>query len=201
MKIISIGPSCCVAELLKNNNGRSETYMFDWTRSNIDIICDIIENGLDWHIQNNIDNINMPFIQDQMKNNTYTMIPKYHKHFFKCLFYPHHNYKVDREKIIRMAQRFFDILDTEDELCFLHVSHKDVCGESIDRFYNLIKTRKKHFKIIICVGKKRSKDNTINIKTKENHIFIQCDSPDDFIDNHMVGKYYENLYKSIIDVL
>ena len=32
----------------------NNSFMFDWARSNMGVVCDAIENGLEWHINNNI---------------------------------------------------------------------------------------------------------------------------------------------------
>ena len=72
--IISIGPLCVAAELLKTNNSKFESYPFDWAQSNILSVIDIIKYGHEYNMINNISNVGLVKYDKQFKN----------------LYYPHH---------------------------------------------------------------------------------------------------------------
>ena len=56
--IISIGHLCVPAELLKTNNARNESYPFDWARSNILSVIDVLQYGHEYNCYNNIYRLN-----------------------------------------------------------------------------------------------------------------------------------------------
>lgn len=95
--IIFIGPCCSAAALKKYFKERSESYIFDWVRSNIKIVIDVITNGKDWHIENNL---------DEKKCKNPETIKKYCEYYYKYLYYPHHDYKKDHDYMKRCSERF-----------------------------------------------------------------------------------------------
>lgn len=104
--VVSIGNSCTVADLIRYNNAKSkkswDSFMFDWAQSNIDCVCDVIKNGLDWHIKNNI-----------------ISHKEYDSYIFKKLFYPRH--EKDIEWQIKCAKRFFKLLESNYNVVFLYM--------------------------------------------------------------------------------
>jgi len=106
--IISIGHLCVPAELLKTNNARNESYPFDWARSNILSVIDILQHGHMYHCINNIDNPGKI---------------KYEEKHFKYIFYPHHDYDKDKEYMIRCSERLFEKLNGTGKISFLYMSN------------------------------------------------------------------------------
>ena len=105
--IISIGNLCISAEFLKTNFARNESYPFDWARSNILSVIDVIKYGPEYHYNNNINNIGLV-----QYNKTYSYI-----------FYPHHDYDKDKEYMVRCSNRLFKKLNGKEKISFLYMAN------------------------------------------------------------------------------
>ena len=107
--IISIGHACVSAELLKGNNARSATYPFDWARSNILSVIDVLKNGHQYHCDNNINNIGKV---------------KHPNKEFGYIEYIHHKYDdKGKQYMMRCSDRLFKKLNGKDKIQFLYMSN------------------------------------------------------------------------------
>jgi len=208
--IISIGDCCVVAELLNNNNARINFlgygYIFDWANSNIDIVCDIVENGYEWHIENNIKNGIDP--------------PDCDEYPYAKLGYKHHEHGVLRgddgcgwtgykESI---AKRFFKLLNNTsgDNVIFTFMTHKEIPLKGLLKLVKLLKKKHKQlsFKIVAANSieegseddllYKDSKEDINHIKINEHLDVYKCRSPQKFYINTMKGHdFYKKLFNTL----
>jgi len=193
MRIISIGNLCATAAFLRTNKARDCTYCFDWARSNILSVIDVINNGHDFHIKNNI-----------IAENQNTLIAhKYTNKRFSHIIYPHNNYKIDRNYLIRCSERFFKTLNSNEEIKFLYMSDN---GHSIelDELDILIKSIKEHypelnFEIIIIVNNKLEFVRQVYLESENKYYKIyKCQAPKPFVNNPMTDdKFYYDLFNFI----
>jgi hypothetical protein len=181
--IISIGDCCVSAEFCSSNGAKNRNIgaglIFDWAESNIECVCDITQNGLEWYLENIIDN-------EKVYETEYK---------FKKLFYPHH--KDNREYKKTVAERYFSILEQDNiSVLFLYMSDQMVLEKDLVRFEEIIKNKYKiNYKIVAAISTSRIIYNKIN----ENIDLFECVSPQHFYNNKMIGNdYYPYLFKQLI---
>ena len=184
--IISIGPLCVPAEFLKTNNARKNSFIFDWCRSNIKCVIDIIKNGHEWHILNNIIN-NKEYDTD---------------YEFKTLFYPHHDYIKDKDYMIRCSQRFFKVLNSEYNIIFIYMANKHdvLIKEDLNDLIEIIKEKAPNIKFKIIMAISEDIGDSINLIEDTNYYSTySCHAPKIFWSNNMRGNdYYYKLFNTII---
>lgn len=187
--VVSIGPLCVPAELLKNNGVKKESFIFDWCHSNPRCVIDVIKNGAEWHIENNIKKRKI-----------------YDTHYeFKGLKYTHRSYDIesDIEYMKRCCQRFFKLLysPTRLNVIFLHMSNNydAITNSDLDELVKILQEKAPNinFKIVMA----NYFGNGDNIKLIEDSTYYTkyaCLSPKEFHSNHMIGEYYTKLFKTIL---
>lgn len=198
MKIISIGPSCVAAELLKYNNSRTESYPFDWARSNILSVINVLKNGHDFYIKYNIETKNSKI---------------YWKKHFEIIYYPHHDYK-NKDYFIRCSNRLFNILNSDQEVKFLYMSDDEVKSDigPVNREIMILDNElellikildenypKLKYEIIMIYNIKDCKEN-IKLKTQTSKYRIyHCNSPKRFMSNSMKDSYSKEIFKFVFN--
>jgi hypothetical protein len=181
--IVSIGDCCVPAEITRNNNARCGSFIFDWAQSNLGVACDIFKNGIEWHIENNIN------------NQTYYNHPKYQ---FKKLYYPHHE---DTNYMVRCAERFFKVLNSDDNVIFLYMSSYRLDVEEIINLQNIILSKypKLNFKIVAATSQGIPGHEIYHTNINEYIDTYQCNSPRIFSSNKMNDhEFYIRLFKELI---
>lgn len=181
--IISLGPLCVAAELLKTNNAKFESYPFDWAQSNILSVIDIIKYGHDYNMNNNIYNAGLV---------------KYDK-YFKNLYYPHHT---DKGYMERCSKRFFERLNEQKKITFFYMANLEGFSISNRELNILIKTLEDkyenlNFEIIIAYYLKNG--NSVKLVEKnEKYKIFHCESPHQFHSipwEYMNHSFFKNLFK------
>lgn len=195
--IIPIGDTCAPSNLITWNNARSlstwNSFVFEWSLSNMSCICDVTKNGIDWHIQNNIKKI---------MDSDDGIIYNEDRYRFKSLSYPHH--RKNYNWMIRSIERYFNILNTESNVIFLHMSTTDLnlYKEKFIEFENILKEQYKvNFKIIAIQSIQKIKNGLIeHTKIDEKLHFFTCDS--NFVFDFLVRKnddiFFKKLFQTII---
>ena len=186
LMIISIGHLCVSAEFLKTNNARTESYSFDWARSNILSIIDVLKNGHDYHCDNNINNIGTI---------------KYKKKY-EYIFYPHHDYHKDKEYMIRCSQRLFQKLLGKEKIKFLYMSNIEhhIKENELNMLINVLEAIYVNldFEIIMIyyIGNGRNIFlNEEGYKYKKYH----CRAPKRFQSNPMTDIFYKEVFKFVFE--
>lgn len=184
--IISLGDCCVPAIFIRNNKARiGSSLIFDWARSNLGSVCDTIENGMDWYIQNNI------YSTTTYDNKDYQ---------FKELSYPHHHGDIDYQ--IRCTDRFFDILKYNTNIVFLYMTAYKIPIYDLTRLKDsLIKKYKNiNFKIVAAISENIGNPYDIIHNNIDDYIDIyRCNSPSKFINNFMRDDdFYNKLFKVLI---
>jgi hypothetical protein len=186
--IIPIGPLCVAAELLKTNDARNETYPFDWARSNILSVIDVIKFGHEYHCENNIENVGKI---------------KYSGKRFQYIFYPHHNYVNDKDYLIRCSNRLFDKLNGNQKISFLYMSNIN-CAITKSELQLFIKTVEQKyvnliFKVIMIYYIGQGEE--IYLKEKGNKYKIyHCKAPKQFYSNPMRPDiFYKNMFDFVFN--
>jgi len=189
--VVSIGDSCVSSNLIRWNNARTMTswdsFIFDWARSNMSSVCDILKNGLDWHIENNVNN--EPISYNDFDYN------------YPSLYYHHHLY--NKEWQIKSAERFFKLLETQSTVMFLYMSTKDLPIEKLNEFIQLIIEKYKNikFKVVTAKSLNQNKDNKITYEKANEYLdLFYCDVQFDFMNfvRQNRRKFYENLFNILI---
>jgi hypothetical protein len=182
--IISIGHLCVTAELLKTNNARNKSYPFDWARSNILSVIDVLQYGHEYHCYNNINNIGKV---------------KYKKKHFSYIFYPHHNN--DKEYMIRCSERLFEKLNCKEKITFLYMSNIKhiILKKELKLLIDILENKYKNldFEIIMIyyIGKGRE----IFLKEKGyKYKKYHCKAPKEFYSNPMRPDiFYKEMFEFV----
>jgi hypothetical protein len=185
--IVSIGENCCPAELLQGAGLRVETMLFDWARSNLHLVVDVIRNGLHWHIENNV---------------RAEATAVYAEQHYEKLEYPHHPFPENRAWMIRCATRFFNAVRDADNLFLVHCSPRDIDRQLLRRLeLELLRHRGGPFRIVALRGV-AGKQRTIRYERVSARIFyydIVADKP--FVNNKMRGLFYTQLATRVLYTL
>lgn len=185
--VVSIGPLCVPAELLKNNGIKKESFIFDWGLSNPKCVIDVIKNGPDWHLKNNLE-----------KQTNYDT-----NYEFKGLFYTHHKYDIqsDFEYMKRCSLRFFKLLSTSFNVIFLHISNRydSIKQDDLNELIKVLKEKAPNLRFKIVLASYIGNGDSIEL-VEDNDFYCKyhCMSPAPFHSNHMVGEYYIKLFKTIL---
>lgn len=184
MPIIPIGPLCVPAEFLKTNNARKESYPFDWARSNILSVIDVIKNGHDYHCNTNIRNVGMV---------------KYKKHF-SYIFYPHHCYDEQKDYMVRCSKRFFEKLNDKQKITFLYMSNFDMkIGKK--ELKKLIKVLENNYDVdfeIVMIYYIGEGTSIYHKKSGHRYKIFYCESPMQFYLNPMrPHKFYTKIFNIV----
>jgi hypothetical protein len=119
MKFISLGTNCFSAAILKIYGLRDCSYMFDWSLSSVDSILNILNNySIDYNLLIN----NSPLIN-----------------------FVHHTDLSYRKRAI---ERFFSILESNNEKVFLLSTKENIDKEKINELINILKKKTSNFKLI-----------------------------------------------------
>lgn len=188
MKFISLGHNCVPAELLKTNGHKTESYPFDWARSNICSVIDILEFGKQYHIETNIYRKNSKF---------------YEQKCFKNIFYPHHDYTRDTEYFCRCADRFFDVLQKSTEhVKFIYMSnyqHQITDSELSSLISAFDKFETLDYEVIMIYYRKCGKSVQMIDKGIKYRKYL-CDAPNEFMSNPMrPDPFYKELFCKVFD--
>lgn len=192
MKIISIGPTCTSAQLIKFNNYKTESYIFDWSRSNILSVIDILKYGENFHIDCNI----------EKKKNI-----QYKNKLFSFISYPHHNYIKDKDYMIRCSNRFFNILNSNEDIKFLYMCDMDnvsvdplkehsIKDVELNELIRLLNNYKCNYEIIMVYNVKKG-DKIKLIKKEDKYRIYHCNYHERFYSNNMQTDYYKYIFNYI----
>ena len=124
-KFVSLGSSCCPGLSMRELNIKSETYPFDWIRSNNKIIYDILLNGKKRFLQFNA--IDESFYINEMYESLYkkkghnNSINNYGQHF---AHYTNLSIEQIQNKFNRYIERFFSLFESGKKVLFIQ-SHED----------------------------------------------------------------------------
>lgn len=187
---ISIGHVCVPNELLKHNEGRICTYPFDWARSNIQSVMDVIRNGHEWHVTHNIERT--------------SIAPSYTEHMYPRIEYPHSNYDTDVAKLTRASTRFFTTLTQPITVEFVYMSNVEqrISKEHLNAFITLVQSTFPQLKFhltcayFVCIGDSVHYSTVSSTDTVSTYM---CEAPFQFLSNPMRGEYYERLYKTLFN--
>lgn len=186
--IVSVGHLCVPTELMKTNHARVESFPFDWCRSNIAAVTEVIEKGHSWHMKHNIEEGGKVY-------------PGFH---FPSIRYMHHDYKKQVNYFERCSRRLEKLLDkdSEDFVVFLYMGNLGygLSKEEIDKFIQVVRTRNPslnfHLVVALYVGRGRSADK---VMSGEYYTLYHCRAPKQFYSNPMRGHpFYKKLFKEII---
>ena len=186
--IISIGHLCVAAELLKTNNSRTETYPFDWARSNILSVIDVIKFGHEYHCENNIENVGKI---------------KYNDKRFQYIFYPHHNYVKDKDYLIRCSTRLFEKLNGDEKISFLYMSniHSGITISELKLFIKTVEEKYVNLNFEVIIVYYIGQGEEIYLKEKSNKYKIYfCKAPKQFYSNPMRPDiFYKNMFNFVFN--
>lgn len=219
--ILSIGDCCVPAELCKANKASVDRlgygFIFDWAGSDIKIACDIVENGLDWHIINNIKSMKLSkkntretkyYEPYKSPSQTPFRVDRYNK--FYC---PHHagtevidGVEVPRgvEYMTKCAERFFKVLNNTVgyNVIFLYMSARNLPIGDLQRFIEIVRRNYSGLKFKVVAANSIYKDVPIGIKhtsISESLDIYNCKSPGVFYSNTMNNdQFYFDLFNTII---
>jgi hypothetical protein len=124
-EFVSLGSSCCPSLSMRELNIKSETYPFDWVRSNNKIIYDILINGKKRFLQFNA--IDESFYINEMYESLYkkkghnNSINNYGQHF---THYTNLSIEQIQNKFNRYIERFFSLFESGKKVLFIQ-SHED----------------------------------------------------------------------------
>lgn len=179
--IVSIGDCCVPAEFIRHRHLKKDSFPFDWAQSNIGVVIDFIENGIDWHVENNIYNQKV-----------------YDKYLFKKLDYVHHN--SDFDYMIRCAKRLQYVLELQKNIIFLYMTSDEIPINDLRKFEYLISNKYSNLNFNIFAAKSTGV-NSGNIRKENvsNYLTVfYCDSPKIFLGNRMNDDiFYDNLFKEM----
>ena len=91
--VISIGKNCGTSGFISRYYDRKQTFMFDWANTNLGMIHEIIKNGKNGKLDKLHENID----------------------------YPHYHKIHDYQRIKRMIERFFNVLNSNLNVLFLYI--------------------------------------------------------------------------------
>jgi hypothetical protein len=126
-KYISLGSSCVPALTLRKLKLKTETYPFDWVRTNNKIIHDMLLNGTDKFLAFDVEVSNDYFVNEMYKFHygkgtpNGTLVNAYGQHFT-------HYKRTSTDKLVerfsRYCDRFFDVLKSDHKILFVQ-THED----------------------------------------------------------------------------
>jgi|GEM_PF-4742548 len=185
---MSIGENCCAAELLDGLKWRSETYLFDWARSNLKMVAEVLVRGPEWHIETNL--VEMP--------------PAYHGEgvHWKRLNYPHHPFPTKRDWMIRSAFRFFDVLAHADDLVLIHCAPRPIDRSLLLAVEEAVQARRKSlpFRIVALHGETGPLPyGVVSSEALSDRTALHSIRADkEFVNNKMRGPHYEDLARLLV---
>jgi len=126
-EFVSLGSSCCPALSMRELNIKTQTYPFDWVRSNNKIIYDILLNGKKNFLR--FDSIDESFFMNEMYSSLYenekrkhnNSINTYGQHF---THYTNLSVQQIQDKFNRYMDRFFSLFESGKKVLFIQ-SHED----------------------------------------------------------------------------
>ncbi|CAH6421741.1 Papain cysteine peptidase (DUF1796) [uncultured virus] len=160
---INIGEFCFWTFLLKTMNKRYDAYPFDWMFSNLSFVIEQIDTDFD-----QFNKMINQMTKDSFKN--------YETECFKRPSIPHKNLNIleDRQYYVRCILRFQNILQSENQIIFLHIDGQlNKHNEHINLFNKYIKNKYPNLKyLIITLCFKQNKSILDNyIFEKKNDMF------------------------------
>ncbi len=219
--ILSIGDCCVSAELCKANKASVDRlgygFIFDWAGSDIKIVCDVVENGFDWHINNNIIGMKLNKRHTTETNDYDPYLSPGQRPFrvdrYNNFFCPHHGgteivggVEVPRgvEYMTKCAERFFKVLNNTSgySVVFLYMSAMELPTDDLLRFVDIVSRNYTGLKFKVVAANSIYTDEPLGIKhTKINESLdiYNCKSPGVFYSNAMKdNQFYVDLFNTII---
>lgn len=145
----------------------------------------MIENGLQWHIINNIEGD--------------TKIYNDKRYHFSRLNYVHH--KNNKKYMLETAERFYKVLKSNYNVIFLYMECNDLLVDKLVYLKNIIETKypNLNFKIVAATSFSTWNDEIHNIKINDRLDTYYCNSPEPFYGNKLNDNvFYTKLFNTII---
>jgi hypothetical protein len=126
-EFVSLGSSCCPALSMRELNIKTQTYPFDWVRSNNKIIYDILLNGKKNFLR--FDSIDESFFMNEMYSSLHETEKRGHNNSINTYgqhFTHYRNLSVQQiqDKFNRYIDRFFSLFKSGKKVLFIQ-SHED----------------------------------------------------------------------------
>ncbi len=179
--IVSIGENCCPAELIQSAGLRTESMIFDRARSNLLAIADVVKNGYEWHIEQNVREV---------------PLPEYRGVHYKRLNWPHHPWPDRHDYMVRCAIRFFNALKLSRELHLLHCTPNPINIDHVISLEKAVALQRKDFRIVAMQGLAGDKSDIIeDVELSNNVRLLKVSAEKEFHNNRMRGPFYIELFK------
>lgn len=130
-EIISLGSNCNIGLALRELDLKTETYPFDWVRSNAKIIEYILHFECDGYMKFNNTFISDDYLLKHLHSFIHPNFPNTHINEFGQHF-THHTHvhpKELRNSIQRQFTRFFSVLNSDKKILFLHCNEEFIYHE------------------------------------------------------------------------
>lgn len=172
---VSIGQNCTVASWLLKQELRAQSLLFDWARSNLATVREILECGLEYHLQ-------------------HMMLADY------PITYPHRSRETSQDYMTRCAQRFFDTLMHADNLYLIHCAPQPIEAAALLAIENAAaKYRTQEFSILGLYGFTGNALGivcTSELSPRTRYYVIDADLR--FDTNRMHGAFYDTLCHALL---
>jgi hypothetical protein len=127
VEIVSLGSNCSPGLSLRELGLKSETYPFDWVRTNSKIILDVLENGYQKYLSFGSNIISDAYYLSDIHMHTHAgKFPKSHINWYGQHF-THYTNISQRElkiKFHRYLTRFTELLKKNKKILFIHTSEE-----------------------------------------------------------------------------
>lgn len=177
MKFISLGTNCFSAAILKIYGLKDCSYMFDWSISSVDSILNIL----------NINSIDTNSLIDNSP----------------LINFIHHTDLSYRKRAI---DRFFSMLESNDEKVFLLSTKENIDKEKINELINILKKKTSNFKLIYIYIIPSIDNNLYNIENYLELVDYWCletsystPYPSGTLDGIVQYKIFYNMLKEYLD--
>ena len=172
---MSIGCNCTVAIWLKGQRLRKQSLLFDWTRSTLQSVVDVLTRGLAWHL-GHMDDPGYP------------------------VDYPHH--PGNRAYKERCARRFFDVMEHAQDLLLVHCSPHTVRPGDLAAVEHAVALHRQDFRVLCLYGFKGKGAGVVSrTELSPRTAYLTIDAPKEFNTNRMTGEFYDDLARKVLPAM
>jgi len=138
-EIISLGSNCDPGLSMRILKIKSETYPFDWVRSNTKIIFDLLQNGKNRYLSFG-KKISGDFYLKNLHYYTNKNFKKSHVNYYGQHFTHYKNISTNelKNKFNRYIERFFSLLKSNKKILFIHTNEEYIYHGQTRRHRNIL---------------------------------------------------------------
>lgn len=131
---ISIGSQCSPGFSLQELDKHTETYPFDWVRSNSKIIYDVLLNGPEKYLTFDSTGGSDDYFTKHLDTSGFREFPLTHINSYGQFFTHYPQLHIDEviTKFRRYMDRFFDVLNSTKQITFIH-THEEYLYHKLSR--------------------------------------------------------------------